>query len=50
MEGQGSTELETNADCAVIETATESLDTSMIFHIITEVSGFVLYMHQQIPS
>lgn len=35
------TEIETNAD---------SIDNSVIFHVIKSVFGFVLYMHQQIPS
>ncbi|XP_050263731.1 uncharacterized protein LOC126707990 isoform X2 [Quercus robur] len=33
-----------------IETAAESIDGSVIFHVINDVVGFVLYMHQQIPS
>ncbi|RQO90835.1 hypothetical protein POPTR_005G208700v4 [Populus trichocarpa] len=35
------TEIETNAD---------SIDNSVVFHVIKSVFGFVLYMHQQIPS
>ncbi|KAJ9187644.1 hypothetical protein P3X46_003073 [Hevea brasiliensis] len=35
------TEIQTNAD---------SLDNSVIFHVIKDVIGFVLFMHQQIPS
>ncbi|XP_015892093.1 uncharacterized protein LOC107426419 [Ziziphus jujuba] len=46
MEGERSSEM----DCTVIESPTESLDGSVIFHAINEISGFVLYMHQQIPS
>ncbi|KAL5796736.1 hypothetical protein ACOSQ2_001556 [Xanthoceras sorbifolium] len=46
MEGQGSSEMEFTE----IETTAESLDSSAIFHIIKNVVGFVLYMHQQIPS
>ncbi|PON55295.1 nonstructural protein [Parasponia andersonii] len=46
--GQGSSEPGTN--CAEIETTADSLDGSIIFHAINDVSGFVLYMHQQIPS
>ncbi|KAJ6412342.1 hypothetical protein OIU84_005408 [Salix udensis] len=47
MEGEGSlsemafTEIETSAD---------SIENSVIFHVIKSVLGFVLYMHQQIPS
>ncbi|XP_021805738.1 uncharacterized protein LOC110749846 isoform X2 [Prunus avium] len=33
-----------------MEIAVDSLDGSVIFHAINEISGFVLYMHQQIPS
>ncbi|KAF3436309.1 hypothetical protein FNV43_RR23401 [Rhamnella rubrinervis] len=45
-EVQGSSE----TDCTVIESAADSLDGSVIFHAINDISGFVLYMHQQIPS
>lgn len=38
-----------NSD-AEIYTASETLDGSTIFHTIYDVVGFVLYMHQQIPS
>ncbi|XP_048233326.1 uncharacterized protein LOC8272054 isoform X2 [Ricinus communis] len=41
MEGEGSSEIETNTD---------SLDNSIIFHVIKNTVGFILYMHQQIPS
>ncbi|KAM6562585.1 hypothetical protein CsatB_022583 [Cannabis sativa] len=47
-EGQGCSEPETN--CMEIETNADSIDNSMIFHAINDVSGFLLYMHQQIPS
>ncbi|KAM6541219.1 hypothetical protein CsatB_005666 [Cannabis sativa] len=47
-EGQGYSEPETN--CMEIETNADSIDCSMIFHAINDVSGFLLYMHQQIPS
>lgn len=33
-----------------IETNAVTLDNSVIFHVIKDVIGFVLYMHQQIPS
>ncbi|KAI5315983.1 PREDICTED: non-structural [Prunus dulcis] len=33
-----------------MEIAADFLDGSVIFHAINEISGFVLYMHQQIPS
>ncbi|XP_026665272.2 uncharacterized protein LOC103719697 isoform X3 [Phoenix dactylifera] len=33
-----------------IETAADGLGRSEIFHIVKEILGFVLYMHQQIPS
>ncbi|KAK0580376.1 hypothetical protein LWI29_001165 [Acer saccharum] len=46
-EGQGSSEMESITE---IETTSESLDSSAIFHVIKNVVGFVLYMHQQIPS
>ncbi|XP_022855114.1 uncharacterized protein LOC111376386 isoform X2 [Olea europaea var. sylvestris] len=46
MEGEGSSEMEfTN-----IETTAESLDTSVIFHVVIDILGFILFMHQQIPS
>ncbi|KAK4418263.1 hypothetical protein Salat_2239000 [Sesamum alatum] len=45
-EGEGSSEMEfTN-----IDTAAESLDSSAIFHLVTDILGFILFMHQQIPS
>ncbi|EXB39364.1 hypothetical protein L484_025059 [Morus notabilis] len=47
-EGHGSSEMVT--DCSEIETAADSLDDSTIFHTVNDVAGFVLYMHQQIPS
>ncbi|RDX84903.1 Preprotein translocase subunit SCY2, chloroplastic, partial [Mucuna pruriens] len=37
-------------DYAEIYTASNTLDGSTIFHTIYDVVGFVLYMHQQIPS
>ncbi|CAL1382961.1 unnamed protein product [Linum trigynum] len=37
-------------DVSDIETRTDSLNASIIFHVIRDVIGFVLYMHQQIPS
>ncbi|XP_020238783.1 uncharacterized protein LOC109817849 [Cajanus cajan] len=37
-------------DYAEIYTASDALDGSTIFHTIYDVVGFVLYMHQQIPS
>ncbi|KAG2693649.1 hypothetical protein I3760_08G105800 [Carya illinoinensis] len=46
MEGQESSETE----CMEIETAADCLDSSVVFHIVNDVLGFVLYMHQQIPS
>ncbi|XP_012092258.1 uncharacterized protein LOC105650003 isoform X2 [Jatropha curcas] len=46
MEGDGSSEMEYTE----INTNAESLDNSVIFHVIKDVLGFVLYMHQQIPS
>ncbi|OMP05027.1 hypothetical protein COLO4_09104 [Corchorus olitorius] len=33
-----------------IETTAECLDGSVIFHVVKDAIGFVLYMHQQIPS
>lgn len=45
-EGKGSSEMEfTN-----IDTAADALDSSAIFHVVTDILGFVLFMHQQIPS
>lgn len=46
MEGQGSSDTE----YTVIVSTADSLDSSVIFHVINDVVGFVLYMHQQIPS
>ncbi|XP_010259868.1 PREDICTED: uncharacterized protein LOC104599157 [Nelumbo nucifera] len=33
-----------------IETAAQSLERSVVFHVVKEMVGFVLYMHQQIPA
>ncbi|EOX94789.1 F15k9.21, putative isoform 1 [Theobroma cacao] len=45
-EGEGSSEM----DLTEIETTAEFLDGSVIFHLVKDAIGFVLYMHQQIPS
>lgn len=37
-------------DFTEIQCASDSLDSSMIFHVIVDIIGFVLYMHEQIPS
>ncbi|KAJ4954646.1 hypothetical protein NE237_011429 [Protea cynaroides] len=37
-------------DCIEIETAAEALERSVIFHVVKEIVGYVLYMHQQIPA
>ncbi|KAI3449624.1 hypothetical protein Pfo_006289 [Paulownia fortunei] len=45
-EGEGSSEMEfTN-----IDTPADSLDSSAIFHVVIDIVGFILFMHQQIPS
>ncbi|KAK7285369.1 hypothetical protein RJT34_20138 [Clitoria ternatea] len=41
---------EAEMDYAEIYTASDTLDPSAIFHTLYDVVGFVLYMHQQIPS
>jgi len=41
---------EPKTDYAEIYTASDALDASSIFHTFYDVVGFVLYMHQQIPS
>uniref|UniRef100_A0A1J3FIS7 Uncharacterized protein n=2 Tax=Noccaea caerulescens TaxID=107243 RepID=A0A1J3FIS7_NOCCA len=46
-EGEGSTEEKYDVDIA---TTASSLGGSVVFHIINDIVGFVLYMHQQIPS
>ncbi|KAI3439435.1 uncharacterized protein J3R85_004863 [Psidium guajava] len=33
-----------------IATSSDSIDVSLIFHLVNDILGFVLYMHQQIPS
>ncbi|XP_031263808.1 uncharacterized protein LOC116122040 isoform X1 [Pistacia vera] len=48
MEGEGSSSSE--MEFTEIESSADSLDASAIFHVIKDVFGFVLYMHQQIPS
>jgi hypothetical protein len=46
-EGEGTTEENYDVDIA---TTASSLGGSGVFHIINDIVGFVLYMHQQIPS
>lgn len=46
-EGEGSTEEKYDVEIA---TTASSLGGSGVFHIINDILGFVLYMHQQIPS
>ncbi|XP_006305317.2 uncharacterized protein LOC17899366 isoform X1 [Capsella rubella] len=46
-EGEGTTEEHYDVD---ITTTASSLGGSGVFHIINDIVGFVLYMHQQIPS
>ncbi|EYU46591.1 hypothetical protein MIMGU_mgv1a013497mg [Erythranthe guttata] len=45
-EGGGSSETE----FVNIDTASYSLDSSAIFHVVTDIIAFILFMHQQIPS
>lgn len=40
---------EANQD-VYVEIKEESLERSTVLHLVKEVLGFVLYMHQQIPS
>ncbi|OWM77889.1 hypothetical protein CDL15_Pgr018458 [Punica granatum] len=37
-------------EVAEIETAAETMSISVLYHLINDVLGFLLYMHQQIPS
>ncbi|KAI8574549.1 hypothetical protein RHMOL_Rhmol01G0363200 [Rhododendron molle] len=46
VEGEGRSETEFTE----IETTADSLDRAVVFHVVTEILGFVLFMHQQIPS
>lgn len=46
-EGEGTTEENYDVDIA---TTASALGGSGVFHIINDIVGFVLYMHQQIPS
>ncbi|KFK42678.1 hypothetical protein AALP_AA1G025500 [Arabis alpina] len=46
-EGEGTTEENYDVDIA---TTASSLGGSGVFHIVNDIVGFVLYMHQQIPS
>ncbi|KAL9358885.1 hypothetical protein Peur_047008 [Populus x canadensis] len=47
MEGEGSS---SEMEFTEVETNTDSGDNSVIFRVTKSVIGFVLYMHQQIPS
>ncbi|KAK9067627.1 hypothetical protein SSX86_011738 [Deinandra increscens subsp. villosa] len=46
MEGGGRSEMEFTD----LEIAADSIDASVTFHLVMDVLGFVLFMHQQIPS
>ncbi|XP_022150169.1 uncharacterized protein LOC111018414 [Momordica charantia] len=46
MEGEGSSEMEYTE----IEASADYFDSSILFNIINDVSAFVLFMHQQLPS
>ncbi|KAI3749371.1 hypothetical protein L2E82_19981 [Cichorium intybus] len=46
MEGGGRSETE----FADLEVAADSINASVMFHLVMDILGFVLYMHQQIPS
>lgn len=46
VEGEGRSETEFTE----IETTADSLDSAVVFHVVTDILGFVLFMHQQIPS
>ncbi|OVA05755.1 hypothetical protein BVC80_9037g4 [Macleaya cordata] len=46
-EGEGRSE---EMEFTVIDTAVETLEKSVIFHVVKEIIGFILYMHQQIPA
>ncbi|KAL1816673.1 hypothetical protein ACET3Z_019247 [Daucus carota] len=46
MEGEGRSEIEFSN----VETASESLERCVIYHVVIDVLGFILFMHQQIPS
>ncbi|XP_071741319.1 uncharacterized protein [Rutidosis leptorrhynchoides] len=46
MEGSGSSEME----FADLEISSDSIDGSVMFHLVIDILGFVLFMHQQIPS
>ncbi|KAF5947226.1 hypothetical protein HYC85_013183 [Camellia sinensis] len=46
MEGEGRSEMEFTE----IETRAECFDSSVIFHVVADILGFVLHMQQQIPS
>ncbi|KAK9282531.1 hypothetical protein L1049_005451 [Liquidambar formosana] len=46
IEGEGRSEVEYTE----IETMADSFDSSVIFNVVSDVVGFILYMHQQIPS
>lgn len=46
VEGGGSSDLE----LATIEAAAGSMDGAIVFHVVFDIIGFALFMHQQIPS
>ncbi|KAF6147437.1 hypothetical protein GIB67_022097 [Kingdonia uniflora] len=46
-EGEGSSGTE---ECTEIFTVATTLERFVIFHVVKEIVGFILYMHQQIPA
>ncbi|KAJ9543230.1 hypothetical protein OSB04_022937, partial [Centaurea solstitialis] len=46
MEAEGRSEMEFTD----LQIAADSIDVSVMFHVVMETLGFVLYMHQQIPA
>lgn len=49
MEGDGTSEAG-DKFTAEIKSAADSLDADALFHLVVDILGFVLFMHQQIPS
>ncbi|XP_051151787.1 uncharacterized protein LOC127265821 [Andrographis paniculata] len=47
--GEGTSEM-AMAEFTNIDTTADSIACSDIFHVVTDIMGFVLFMHQQIPS
>ncbi|KAL9236024.1 hypothetical protein vseg_010737 [Gypsophila vaccaria] len=48
--GSSTTTTMAEEECRTIEVTSDTIDASLVFHVVFDVLAFLLYMHQQIPS